>query len=196
MARKLKPYKVDSVRVHGSGDVVVYLDREEKDFFATVGLAIVRAPTARECKEKAIEAIEAGLQTIEWTREIGVSVETSDGWNRGETETELRLAYDRWQRAENINGDVISRPFDDEDVPVGSDFSTMRSIDRSDPRCFWDTVLPYDDDVWNGLVAIDEAIETLGRQLTALLDQDHAEKVLTRIAKDPSEILKLGSGKK
>lgn len=193
MARKLKPYKVDSVAVRGTSAVTIYLDREEKDFFADVGISRVRAATAEQCKKKTAEALRAGLAKIEWVQEIGVDVETDRSW--GDDRTELMLRFDRWERGSNDLGDVVSRPFGSTDTGQarGNVFGGPGRVERNEPRHGWDTVLPYSEETWSGLEQIDLMLKQLGNRLAELLNQDNAAKVLASAAKGASALM-LGPG--
>lgn len=193
MPRKLKPYKVDTVSVRGTSPVTIFLDREEKDFFVDVGIARIRAKTSDECKKKAAQALRDGLGNVEWVQEIGVEVVFgAERWNDG---TELTLRFTRWERAENVQGDTVTRPFGSK--VTGQERAINLSgklIERNDPRGQWDTVLPYDPELWAGLEKVQAMIVETGRRLRELLEQENAAKALSTIAKGGTLAIGPGDG--
>lgn len=186
MVRELKPFKVDEVVNFETGvKILIYLDREDKTFFGVVGDKRVEAETAEECKravckelrtfrpfvwEKVIEA-----HTYEVEHVSGDPAPGSVPEDRHSNHFELH--FRRYQQAKSLAGEgYLERGFD----VVKEDFENQfRKKWTQNWRDNGSVVLPYTDETWEKLLAIEAGIEELNRRLVRLLDpKDGAKRLL------------------
>lgn len=212
MSRLLKPQKVDHIVV-GAGRVAVdiMLDRNRLDFFATLGLDEVRAPTAKECKEKARELASAWRPTT-WEGRIRVRVtHGSSGYyihDHRADNIEVQLVFYRFERAQKLDGDWVERVHtidyenDQNARPGWRDILTERR-DRGEG---WRThdIEPddgerdfaYTDQLWQGLVTVQAMITRAGEQLSTLLAQPDFDKRLAAVQDGLDKLLPAPATKK
>jgi hypothetical protein len=186
MARELKPFKVDEVSNFETGvKVLIYLDRGDKTFFGIVGDKRVEAKTADECKSAVYKELQA-FRPFVWEKVIEASTNEVEhvGGNPAPGEvpedrhsTHIELHFRRYQQAKSLAGEgYIERGFD----TVKEDFeSPFRKKWVHNWRDNGSVALPYTDETWGKLIAIEAGIEELNRRLSQLLDpKDGAKRLL------------------
>ena len=197
MSRPLKPYKVDDVRSpNGYTTADVMFDRDRKVFFVEVipgdKDSRVEGDLLLDVKKKAVIAL-AASQKYDWVLLIEVSV--SEAWynNSGNGEgASIRFEFRRFERSVNpmYPDRFVERPHA-LDLPPDPgprlkqrderrDISPYSGPDKIGPaeKDGGDALLPYRQDVWDGLVAIHQSIDEARQKLDALLQRKDASTLL------------------
>jgi hypothetical protein len=198
MTRPLKPHKVDEVRSsNGLIELPVYFDRDKKDFFVTVGDdrdGQVRADSIPEVKRLAREAM-AKMIPYKW--EGFIFVEVGRTWkeeNRNHKNgSQVGFSFTRMERSPHptkpehfvyrkhaIDFEATSNP----DGP--SEYARLRRERNENFEDFWvgdEVVLPYSDELWNGLLAMRAALDEAAAKLKALIEGSGLADQLRLMAK-------------
>lgn len=183
MPRPLKPHKVDEVRSpNGLITMPVYFDRDKKDFFVAVGEGRdeeVRADSVSEVKQLARDAM-AKMIPYKW--EGIVIVEVGQTWkeeNRSSKQgAQVGFGFDRRERSPHPTrpGHFVYRKhtIDFERVNGDSEFARKKRERNEETDHYWvsqgDVVLPYSEELWNGLLAMQAALDEAGAKLKALIE--------------------------
>ncbi len=191
MARQLKPYKVDEIRSpNGYTKAPVMFDRNSKRFFieAVPGDTDSRvwSDTLDDVKRRGTAAL-ADAQKYEWTPLIVISV--SEHWKRDPESRDASLVFSfrRFERSPHpVRGDgFVERPHsldvtdakgrvENRDIePCSVSGKIGPAIAKDD-----DALLPYSQEVWDGLVAIQDTINDARVRLEQLLKRKDAGRVL------------------
>lgn len=200
MPRKLKPQKVDTVQGRHGISVDVMLDRNQLDFFARLDREEVRAPSAEECKARALTMI-ANWRAPEWKGVIRVWVQGGNtrcgGYperrgrypeRRGRLDERMGLCFERFERAKSPSGGDIWRPHVREVEERQNDLRELgvegvhpytrrreTGDDVSDHLGSLDdgeVEVPYSDELWDALKMAQEPIARLRLQLGRLINSD------------------------
>ncbi len=110
---KRKPHKVDVVEVANT-TVPLYFDREQLDFFATLGLETVRDPTVAGLRELVAKKLK------DWRPEVWeefIVVRSSDPDSDGthaygccrSRHVEIAFEFYRGERAKKLDGEMVER---------------------------------------------------------------------------------------
>jgi hypothetical protein len=202
MPRPLKPYKVDDVRSpNGYTTADVMFDRDRKEFFVEIvpgdRFSRVTADLLVEVKKKAITAL-AAAQKYEWTPLI--EVEVTEAWYNNNSDgigSSIRFEFRRFERSPNpAHADrFVERPHPLDCFAGGGPKSTHREQHRdTSPYSGRDSIgpadddkegalLPYRQDVWDGLVAIQQSITAAREKLDALLKRKDVGALLVAAAR-------------
>jgi hypothetical protein len=196
MPRPLKPYKVDDVRSpNGYTTADVMFDRDRKVFFVEITPgdkeSRVEGDLLLDVKQKAVAAL-AASQKYDWTPLIEISV--SEAWyNNSSVEgASIRFEFRRFERSPNpiYPNRFVERPhvldLPDDPGPRRTQRESHRDIspysgrDEIGPavKDERDALLPYRQDVWDGLVAIQQSIDEARQKLVALLQRKDAAHLL------------------
>lgn len=173
--RKLKPYKVDEVRTRGAAPTPIYLDRENHNFFATVGGERLEALTAVECRKLARAAVERSV-TLEWEQGIELSIDTSaESWSdRKKTiVVDLGFRFRRFERARRQNNadQWVERDFTEAGAePDGPDHWSA--------HCPSEDYRPYSEPLWACINAVAEATRLAKKRLDELLAKKNVDRLL------------------
>jgi hypothetical protein len=166
MPRKLKPYKVDDVH-HRLAKVDIMFDREDKVFFAQLGIERVEAPDVETCKKLTVEMIPRAVQ-LEWKPMIEVEGGIDEVQKHHCEHVRLVLSYVRFEFAERLDGGQLQRAHSED-----SDDPTRRSeryVEYPEMR----TLLPYTEETWAALGRLRETIEAAGNRLEAIRKKPEA----------------------
>jgi len=194
MARSLKPYKVDEVRSpNGYTRANVMFDRDSKKFFVEIVPgdrdSRVVSDLLTDVKKRAIIAL-GNAQKYDWTPLIEVSV--SETWAHHEEgqNASLRFEFRRIERSPNpVYPDKFverAHPLDlnlkngirDEQREQHRDLSPYTGRETIGPADDGAALLPYRQDVWDGLIAIKQSIDAAREKLDALLRRKDASVLL------------------
>lgn len=186
MSRALKPLKVDTVYdTERRARVDVFLDRNDKTFFAEVQLEKVKAPTA----EAVIKLVREKLkewQPPEWKAVIQLEVSSPHHFGHGgriePQAAGLSFSFERKEIAQAMNGNWIERPFT-------ADVTNKWEIERraEDPlhevqSCRDDELeqqIPYSEAAWATLTGLVAATIKAREKLEELFDpKDGGKKLL------------------
>ncbi len=192
MARQLKPYKVDEIRSpNGYTKAPVMFDRNSKRFFveAVPGDRDSRvwSDTLDDVKRQGTEAL-GNAQRYEWTPLIIVGV--SQHWKSGpgSHDASLVLTFRRLERSPHPvrDGSFVERPHaldttdSAEERAQHGDIGSCSDTGKIGPAIDDDdsAMLPYSQEVWDGLVAIQATINDAHAKLKQLLKRKDAGRVL------------------
>jgi hypothetical protein len=171
MPRALKPMKVGYV-TNGATGADVFLDRDKKVFFVAVG--VERAEHAEFEQAKVLgNALLAQETKYEWEPIIVVDAVdvSSHRWNHepGEHEISMKFEFCRCERARDPRPKStrkwLTRDHADDFEATHPDADDRRERENS-TRVHHrdkgsgsdDVVIPYDQDVWDGLLKIEQAV--------------------------------------
>lgn len=191
MARKLKPHKIDEYRDHKSGRLIdIMFDRNTHDFFADVSGVEVRDETKKGCVQKV--RVESDRQNqFEWKNVIHVRCDVGDRWNSVKSGA-VALYFTRHRIAKRLDGrwnehhcyfHYLEEGHEGGIHPMfggGPSLKDYRGATESDPDkgVF---VLPYSDEVWEGLCEVQRRIDVLRKQLQQLLGSDQVVPLLANL---------------
>ncbi len=104
MSRSLKPLKIETVyNPHNGRKTDIFFDRDSKDFFIKIDSKIFRKPTARDCKDEAVEIL-SKVGKRDWKPFIEISVQNPHGSNYHQPSEWMKAAIDfhfeRYEMAE------------------------------------------------------------------------------------------------
>lgn len=197
MTRQLKPQIVDEVSsLNGHVKLPVFFDRNEKDFYVEVTGPEdrVRADSVAEVKKLARELL-AKVTEYKWEGIIVVEVEKSyDGkykspgsfnYRGQKLGARVEFEFDRLERSEHPTQEnrFVYRTHEIDFLAREPDaFSKRQRTENRDLRQWGtgmnSTILPYDDETWQGLLAMKRAVDAAQAQLEALVERkDLADKL-------------------
>ena len=197
MTRQLKPQIVDEVSsLNGHVKLPVFFDRNEKDFYVEVTGPEdrVRADSVVEVKKLARELL-AKVTEYKWEAIILVEVEQSyDGeykspgsfnYRGQKLGARVEFEFDRMERSKHPTreGHFVYRTHEIDFLAKEPDaFDKKQRTENRDLRQWGagmnSTILPYDDETWQGLVAMKKAVDAAQAQLEALVERkDLADKL-------------------
>ena len=191
MPRKLKPYKVGTV-----GDTAfetnfdVFLDRTTKEFFCDVYGREFREESEREVKQAVRKYLRG--RKFEWRQIIVVANRYQASYEMHIPTVSLRverheIAYvGRDEDALSDSGHWVERDFRDGERQAdfiedgrkrGVDIRRYHGPHKTDGTS---TVLPYTDDTWANLTALQDAIRTLRDRIDAVIKEPGALAALVK----------------
>lgn len=208
MARKLKPYEVETIKHDRAGiEVVIYLDRESKDFFADFSGERFSGDTAAKVKMSVCSAI---VDSLNWEWKPAIKVYKPIHHGQNDTNASLSINIERFYWARRNDGKNLTSSWS---MPnFIRDRNTMASVFHWDDRCvefnlpctnshirskdFYgkthdlllekptepDTFyIPYSEDLWTGLNQIIQALHTLDNRLKEMIGSDEGIKTLQMV---------------
>jgi len=196
MARSLKPYKVDEVRSpNGYTRADVMFDRDSKKFFVEIVPgdkdSRVVSDLLADVKKEAIVAL-GNAQKYDWIPLIEVSVSKTWAHHDEGLNASIRFEFRRIERSPNpVYPDRFverAHPLDLPEDGIGSRDQQREEHRDISPYVGRETIgpadddgaalLPYRQDVWDGLVAIKQSIDAAREKLDALLKRKDASVLL------------------
>ena len=176
MARKLKPFLVETLHSNKNGQKAdIMLDREKKVFFAIFDGATIEAATAEECRKLTWGKL-TEWRPLEWKRLIFVQANEPFDHYGGRVPVhypELQFSFSRFEVSVDPNGQQMRRTIY-EDLPNDTqrawrDEDELHGVDR-----FFaheeDKFIPYDEQVWQNLLTLEAGVEKARKTLTAILN--------------------------
>jgi hypothetical protein len=199
VTRQLKPQIVDEVSSpNGHVKLPVFFDRNEKDFYVEVTGPDdrVRADSVSEVKklarEKLATAIEykwEGIIVLELEQSYDAKYKAPGNYQyqyRGQKlGAQVEFEFDRMERSKHPTqpGHFVYRSHTIDFLAKDPDaFSKKQRAENRDFRQVGarlaSTTLPYDDETWQGLLAMKKAVDAAQAQLEALVERkDLAERL-------------------
>jgi len=180
MARKLKPYKVDTISVHARGSYDMFLDREDHVFFGMVGPTRIEAKTAEECRGLLYQAAKE-FKGLEWRRFIMVD---GQGWHGHATYngheqhcSQVNVGFHRFEAAKTLDGSWVERPFMEDLHPDvqnerRQEHDTSRWIEgreHKDPIGKIKGLIEYSDEAWATLNQFKAALDAIAGRIEAMI---------------------------
>jgi hypothetical protein len=201
---QLKPQIVDEVSSpNGHVKLPVYFDRNEKDFYVEVTGPDdrVRADSVAEikklAKEKLATAIEykwEGIIVLELEQSYDAKYKAPGSYQyRGQKlGAQVEFEFDRMERSKHPTrpGHFVYRSHTIDFEAKNPDAFDRKQ--REENRNFRQlgarlasTTLPYDDETWQGLLAMKKAVDAAQAQLEALVERKDLSEKLRLIGKQP-----------
>lgn len=195
MTRKLKALEVGEVKhVKLAAPVKVFYDRADKKFFGTIPGNTITATEQRACERLIYEAISELVQ-LEWQRVIVVQrlrpFAYSGGGNRVEPFVGFEMHRHEVAKQKTADGERsrwLERDWRDDSNT--SAFWKERWINDGDAKTFYHpeekqngehtVVLPYTDELWANLSALQDRVTQAGEQLTQMLNSPDLPKILAQ----------------
>jgi hypothetical protein len=190
MARRLKPQKVDEVRDDTLGlSADIMLNRNDLTFFAKLGDEEVTGASAKEVKNEMYARLRL-LSSLEWKGVIEVNLGRSDG---------LEVTAKRYWYAVNARNEVIAAEWRDSTDELRLkhghrmywDHARMGRFEppmKARPQYHGDSAranyLPYSEDLWTGIAAVQTQIKALRAHLEDLIMTPDGASELQRIGAD------------
>lgn len=200
MSRPLKPLQVERmfVQKHHVG-VELFLDRNDKVFFATFEVERIEAPSLNELKEKVKLAVERS-KPVTWTRVIELSCSPRPDFHHGGREApmehhSIEVEFRRVEVGATSDGRKLIRPFTED---LDEKFRRPRQEENPneyatvDYHADDDTRMPYTEATWAAVRAVASAIDKAREKISELFDAKDGGKKLIAM----SGIKLLGDGTK
>lgn len=212
MPRPLKPYKVEVV-MHSNGrdHIEVMFDRDRKLFFAQMGVERAESSDLTAVRNLAKQLVEKGAR-YEWEAIIVVSPPSLDDHNYGgssyyeEHEPKLRFEFYRCERAPDPRSGKHNEPrwiVRQHEAEFEADKPNKEARRQRETNCErygdlreWDgtVYIPYTEEAWQALIAIEAAVVETRKRLAGLLSRDDLPKLLAGIRAAPQQLLALPAG--
>lgn len=185
MPRPLKPSKIKTVRAGPYNTPVdIMFDRNTLNFFGKLGTNEVRASSVEECEFLARELARTWKPDAEaWKPYIDLRCDTGSFHN-----IEFGIRYERMEIMRNVQGKLLERPHE-KDAADDSAYWDKRTrkqrreegLDVHECHHSPDRLIPYSDDIWRDLEAIQNRIETIGKRLRKVGKDDNPRALLDEL---------------
>jgi hypothetical protein len=211
MSRKLKPLEIETFTHHKLGVTVkLYLDREDKDFFANVGDEKLRAASHHDLRTAVNAAIER-MSDLKWYKIIVIRLPATNDWNSGERNfAKCSFKHERFEVADRNpdghgrvrrvhrsfreNDEKPERRFESDNVddPLFgvSDFhwGEREQGEKAERNVF---EIPYDEGVWNALEILAKRLNKAAEDLRLLIGSPDSFDTLKAIGSGSAAALGL-----